>query len=536
MWTSAQRFTCRAASSWLLLLVVVFVCSCAPKLASEPPQPAEDDTERTGAAARWSYEIRVDEALEQLHLGLCIEGPRPTRLRSMGDAMSFVASARVRGGPVLARDGQNLVVETLGEHGCLDLEIDLEAAVRAGGRDTTRRGDSIMLAPDRWLWYPAVVPANINARARFELPKGVAATVPWPHIPAGEADGADGWRRLDHTTFGWNAWIALGRYRPIEFTVAQCEFEVAVLDGQRAASDAGIEAWLRTAALSSAELHGRFPRERVSVVVVPTAGWGDAPVMFGMARRGGGGSVMLILNSDATDAELPGEWVATHELLHLGMPLVADPWMSEGFVTYYTEILRARQGLLGDGESSPPEDNANTADSREDRAHDEQIRLALAALARGFRRGGGGLRTLAHASDNMRSSGGYRRVYWGGAAIAFDLDVSIRAASGGRRSLDDLCVMLQKLALEHRRWPAEELLEMMDAEVARWRAAGELRGEISPSKIVARHLQAKSTPPDVEQLHRLAVEIDSSDIRLLANPIDNVRLREGLFASKNQQP
>ncbi|PRQ00585.1 hypothetical protein [Enhygromyxa salina] len=522
MWTSPLISTICLATSRLLVLAGLIACACAPTPTSVTPSVEDRDTEASGPAARWSYEIRVDEALEQMHVGLCIEGPRPTRLRSSDDAMAFVASARVRGGPTLARDGKHLVVETLGEHGCLDLEIDLDAAVRASGRDSSRLGDSIMVAPDRWLWYPAVVPADIDARARLVLPEGVAATVPWPVI---KEDGErDDWRRLDHTAFGWNAWIAFGHYRPIEFTVAQCEFEVAVLDGPRAATDAGIEAWLRAAALSSVELHGRFPRERVSVVVIPTSGWGDAPVLFGMARRGGGGSAMLILNNDATDDELPGEWVATHELLHLGMPLVADPWMSEGFVTYYTEILRARQGLLGHDDEQD-----------RDRGHDEQIRRALAALAKGFRRGGG-VRTLAHASDNMRNSGSYGRVYWGGAAIAFDLDVSLREASGGRRSLDDLCVMLQRLALAHRRWQAEELIEMMDAEVARWRAAGELDREIYPSQIISRHLQARSTPAHVEQLDRLAVEIHPSEIRLLANPIDNARLRSGLFASKNPPP
>jgi hypothetical protein len=532
--------SCRAVTSWLLMLVAVLGFGCASAPASVTPTVEPDDTERSGPSARWSYEIRVDETLEHMQLGLCIEGPRPTRLRSSNNAMAFVDSARVRGGPALARDGQTFVVQTLGEHGCLDLEIDLDAAVRASGRDSTRQGDSIMVAPDRWLWYPGVVPADVDARARFVLPEGVAATVPWPELDElDELDEQAGWRRLDHTSFGWNAWIAFGHYRPIAFTVAQCQFEVAVLDGERAASDAGIEAWLRAAALSSAQLHGRFPRERVSVVVIPTSGWGDAPVMFGMARRGGGGSAMLVLNSEATDDELVGEWVATHELLHLGMPLVADPWMSEGFVTYYTEVLRARQGLL-----RAPEPARATDDDRDprDHAHDQQIRLALAALARGFRRGGGGIRTLANASDNMRSSGGYGRVYWGGAAIAFDLDVSIRAASDGQHSLDDLCVLLQQYALDHRRFEAETLIVMMDAEVARWRAAGELPGEmagqteISPSKIIARHLQSKSMPADVEQFDRLAVEIHSSEIRLLANPIGSARLRSAMFATKKHSP
>src|SRR5690606_34251754 len=152
--------------------------------------------------------------------------------------------------------------------------------------------------------------------------------VPWPRLDASRDD--HDWRVLDRTSFGWSAWIALGRHQPLEFVAAESEFEVAVLDGERRVSDAGIEAWLPLPAEAVAQLYGRFPRERVAIVVVPTSSWGATPVLFGMARRGGGGSVMLLLNDEVDDDALPGEWVAVHELLHLGMPLIAEPWMSEG--------------------------------------------------------------------------------------------------------------------------------------------------------------------------------------------------------------
>jgi hypothetical protein len=460
---------------------------------------------------RWSYEIRIDEALERMNLGLCIEGPQPRRLiTATDDGLDFVRSATVRDGPKLAREERGFVIETLGEHGCVDLEIDLVAAA-ASSRDTDRSGDTLMLGPERWLWYPSDVPADIDARARFELPDGVAVTAPWPHEQ-------DGWRRLDRTSFGWTAWLAIGRYEPLEFSVEQCEFEVAVLDGERVASDAGIEAWLRVAAEVSAELHGRFPRERVAVVVVPRSGWGRAPVLFGMARRGGGGSVMLLLDRDAEDHELVGEWVATHELLHLGLPWINDPWMGEGFVTYYTTLLSARHGVLVNG--APPE---------------KQIQAALEELAAGFRRGHGDddRDTLAHASESLRSEHSYGRVYWGGAAVALDLDLRIRAATNNQRSLDDLVRTLAPLAPEHRMWTATEVLERMDAELQRWLESGELNTEISLSlaKIVARHLDATSIPAHVRQLEGLAIEVNSGRVRLLADPSNEAQTRQQLFES-----
>jgi hypothetical protein len=475
------------------------------------PSRASLSADASTPPPRWSYEIRIDEALERMNLGLCIEGPPPGRLITADDGLEFVRSATVREGPALVRSEDGFVIETLGEHGCVDLEIDLAAATAADGRDAVRSGDTLLLGPGRWLWYPDDVREDVDARARFELPEGVAVTAPWPLEP-------DGWRRLDRTSFGWGAWIAIGRYEPIEFRVGQCEFEVAVLDGERAATDAGIEAWLRVAAEVSAELHGRFPRERVAVVVIPRSGWGNAPVLFGMARRGGGASAMLLLDRDAEDHELIGEWVASHELLHLGMPWIRDPWMGEGFVTYYSTILSARRGVFVN--DAPPE---------------RQVEAALEDLAVGFRRGHGGAdrETLAHASETMHSSHSYRRVYWGGAAVAFDLDLRIRRASGNRRSLDDLVRTLAPHAPAYRTWTASEVIEHMEAELQRWKAAGELDADVSLSlaKIVARHLDASSIPARIARLEGLALEVDSGRVRLLAAPSDEVRTRTRLFES-----
>jgi len=471
---------------------------------SEAEANADADADASGAQARWSYTITVDEALADMDLSLCIEGPRPLRLRTADDAIGFVSDARVRGGPKLERDGQQLVVETLGEHGCLDLELDLEAASAAGGRDSLRRGDTLLLAPDRWLWYPALVPDQLDARARFELPAGVHATVPWP------VDD-EGWRRLEHTSFGWNAWTVFSRRAPIEFALGPTQFEVAVLDGEREASDAGIETWLRTAASASAELYGEFPRERVAVAVIPTAAWGDSPVLFGVARRGGGGSVMLLLAEHARDEALPGEWVAIHELLHLGMPLITGPWMSEGFVTYYTDVLRARLGLLTTGDG------------------DAQTIRALDKLHRGFEHAHSRLRTLQYASDNMRRLASYRHTYWGGAAIALDLDIQLRHATANRHGLDDMMLALRPLAPEHRRFEASELIARMDQQVAAWAEAGELEDEISIAAIVERHLQARRPPASLEALEGLAVAVDDGHVTLSAIPKPEVEIRQSIF-------
>lgn len=491
----------------LATLAPLLCCALACAAPSQGEKPGARESIRaseTASSAQWDYEIALDESLAHMRLSLCIRGPRPLRLLAGEEALTFVERAQVRDGPELAREGQSLVVETLGEHGCLDIDIDVDAAARSGGRDSMRSGDTLMLAPDRWLWYPGAVPEQVEARARFDLPEGVAATVPWTTRP-------DGWRALEHSAFGWNAWLAFGRYEPLRFELGTSEFEIAVLEGPRAATDEGIIEWLRGSAATSVELYGAFPRERVSFVVIPMPAWGDDPVLFGMARRGGGGSVMLLLDAQAEDADLPGEWVSAHELLHLGMPYVDAPWMSEGFVTYYTEVLRARQGVLTRGD-----------------AH-AQAQRALVKLQSGFRRGNSGSRTLAYASDNMRREHSYSRVYWGGAAVAFDLDVSIRHASANRHSLDDLLLDMQALAPVHRRFPASELIAQMDARLAAWYATGELQDPLLASELIERHLASTSIPQNIELLGRLAVEGSGSKLRLAADPPAEAEVREAMF-------
>lgn len=501
-----------------LALTATVGCSSPPRVGTapvevrQPPSPSE-------AEHHWRYTIAVDEAVETMTLGLCIEGPPPRRLSANDGAIRHVREARVRGGPKLERDGQTFLVRDLGDSGCLDLRIDLDAAIASGGRDSVRRGDTAMVPPGKWLWHPSEVPDALDAQARFELPEGMHATVPW-----GELDG--GWRRLEHSAFRWGAWVLFGHYTPMTFDAAGTTFEVAIADREFTASRAGVEAWIRVAGETSAELHGTFPRERVSVVVLPSSGWSSAPVLFGMARRGGGASAMLMLNQDAEDDELIGEWVAAHEFLHFTMPLVADPWMAEGFVTYYTQVLRARRGVLAYGDEPAPGEAFT----------DFQAREAIAKLATGFRRTRGTTTKLGYASDNMRRLGGYGRVYWGGAALAFDLDRQLRQASGGRRSLDDLMIAMVELIALDRRWQAEDLFAHFDRQVAGWYAAGELSVEISPTAIMRSHLDAKSAPRDITDLDGLAARLVDGEPELQDRPEAAVSLRNGLFGKRSDRP
>lgn len=493
-----------------LALLATLACTATPTRESpaQPPRAAPPSP----SVGHWRYVARVDAELERMDLALCSDEPLPSKLVAGEGSIAFVRRATLREGGLLEREGEALRIPDGTGAGCVDLELDLAGLAAASSRFGSALDDGAMLSPREWLWHPERVPEQLDATLELELPAGVHVTAPWPRV-----DGDATRRRLERSAFRWDAWIAFARHEPLVFDAAQSEFEVAVIGGDPAASAAGIQRWISVAAESSAHLYGRFSRERVAVVVLVGRRWGGDPVLFGMARRGGGASAMLILGDDARDAELPGEWVATHEFLHFALPLCADPWLGEGFVTYYQNVLRARQGVLA-GEPGGGD------------AIDVQSRRALELFADGFDRGASSRQTLAEASATMNQRGAYMRVYWGGTAVALDLDVQLRRASEGKRSLDDLMRSMLGWVAEDRRFRAGEVLERFDREVAQWHAAGELRWEIVPSEIAREHLESKAIPRRILELVELAVEVDGTSVRLLDRPSDAVAMRRSIFA------
>jgi predicted metalloprotease with PDZ domain len=128
---------------------------------------------------------------------------------------------------------------------------------------------------------------------------------------------------------------------------------------------------------------------------------------------------MILVSREAHDDDFFGEWVSVHELSHLLIPPVDrdQAWLSEGLASYMQQILRAREGLISESD-------------------------AWAGLVDGFDRA----RRRAHenlgdAAQNMEREHGFVDVYWGGAAILFNLDVALRQHGS---SLDSLLAKVRE--------------------------------------------------------------------------------------------
>ena len=217
---------------------------------------------------------------------------------------------------------------------------------------------------------------------------------------------------------------------------------IAIADGPRRATDEGVRRWVIASAAQVSSIWGEFPAVPVQVRVEPVReGGGGDPVVFGHVRGRNRPLVRLLLRGDADDASLDRDWVAVHELIHLAMPPIRteDAWLSEGWATWVTEILRARAGLQTEQE-------------------------AWTEILRGFERGRRPTgRTLAEDSRRLGETHAYMRVYWGGAAIALLVDHGLRRGPGGR-SLDDALRAMRDMERDDDgdEVPAAEWMERLD--------------------------------------------------------------------------
>ncbi|HEX7669742.1 MAG TPA: hypothetical protein VF395_09175, partial [Polyangiaceae bacterium] len=129
----------------------------------------------------------------------------------------------------------------------------------------------------------------------------------------------------------------------------------------------------------------------------------------GKTFGGGGASVFIRLGTRVTEASLPEDWVAPHELVHVASPSLAGghSWFSEGLASYVEPIARAQAGLL-----SP----------------EHVWRDLMDGLPQGLPEPG---------DQGLEKDHSWGRVYWGGALYFLLADLGIREQTGNARSLAD---------------------------------------------------------------------------------------------------
>jgi hypothetical protein len=381
------------------------------------------------------YAFTLDAGLTTLDVRACFRGRAPADFMSgLPGGAKYLKQAwleTTRGPTPLPLQEGRLQLAAVPADACIGYRIDLASASHPGSFHAQRRGDAIVTNIALWLWRPTLWNEVGDVRARFVLPEPARVLVPWPL--------RDGVYTLDHSAFAFYGYAVLGQFDIESIPVQGATLRAAVLDGFTPSTRADIVAWLTTAARASALAAGRFPIADSVIAVVPTPG-SDRPVRFGMATRGGGASLLLVVSADAGLHALERDWVAVHEFCHLLHPFVArdDAWLSEGLATYYQEVLRVRAGLLPEAE-------------------------AWRRIYEGSLRGREADGSLAHHSATMFADHSFSMVYWAGASFALMADVELRRRTGGATTLDHVMAELSRCCARRTGpVPAREVVAELD--------------------------------------------------------------------------
>lgn len=432
-----------------------------------------------GSAGEHVYSVAIDAALARM----TVEARFASRVGRISarsrDARKYLDTARdCAANRPLYPQGRRLVMAT-GPLYCLRYSVDLAAAAR-GGRLGSRSGpDTIAVSPSLWLWRPRL-DADDRLRVRFELPDGIEVAVPWRPVA-----GTDGEFTFGRSPRSGNATAVFGRFASARRSLGDTDIRITVLPAGRDIDIEALADWVRDAAGNVALAYGRFPNPAIKVFLVPVGGnsrGGGSAVPFGRVVRDGGESVELLIDATRPLDEFYGEWAPTHEFAHLLLPYLdhGQRWISEGFATYYQNLLLARAGRYSE-------------------------ETGWRKLVEGFGRGRESVPSLspnAAAADGERST--RMKIYWSGAALALIADVELRRRSAGRESLDTVLDRLQRCCLPSARtWSGPELFAQLDRFVA----------EPLFVPLYERYADSAGFPSVTPLLTELGVITDAGDLR-----------------------
>jgi hypothetical protein len=207
---------------------------------------------------------------------------------------------------------------------------------------------------------------------------------------------------------------------------------VAFAPGPLELSHETILDWVTRSVRAVAQYFGRLPDPHARLLIVPIEGAG---VRGGTTFGYRGAATRILIGRESTTHNLERDWVLVHELVHHGMPNLADEhhWMEEGLATYVEPIARAQAGELS-------------------------AQTVWGDLVEGLPKG------LPRADDRgLDRTPTWGRTYWGGALFYLLADIDIRRRTDNKRGLQDA---LRELVAAGGNisdsWPVDRVIEVAD--------------------------------------------------------------------------
>lgn len=453
----------------LLLLVALLIVAGSSARPAPPPVRSWEFVVAMGDPSRGLLDITMTLRGFTGPVGLCLFMP---------NTESYVSAVkRLSPGPAITFEDDCWRLKAAQPQGTsLSYRFDLRALAEQQGQvDWAARYSGTYVWNDQAvLLHPSPYPRPDDPRQRppidveFRLPAGIQVVTPWTRID--EKNAASRFR-FDSDQHDGGSYITMGREIDYLGTISagQTVSRVHIVTLPHHTPRTELITWLTQALQAVAKFYGDYISRQISIVLIPVSGSSE-PGIYGTVVRRGVPSVIIYFGGDCKAPQIKDDWVAVHELFHIGNPVTEDRigWFGEGFTTYYADILRARVGAMT-GEQ------------------------AFGDMYDGFRRfcQPENRVSLEEESLNMQRTHRYRRVYWGGACLAFVADAVIRTRSGGKRSLDDVMLRLRKQSL---REPvdADDVITVLDEETG--------------NKLVSSMLREKKSIPFADWFKQLGIE------------------------------
>ena len=260
-------------------------------------------------------------------------------------------------------------------------------------------------------------------------------------------------------------------------------------------------AWTEQLAQSLTLVYGHWPRERWLIEVEAASGSADDPIPWAQVDRGNVDTVKFYVVENTSTRDLLAQWTGYHEIAHLLLPYRGwgDTWFSEGLATYYQNLLQARAGLISE---------------------QEMWQRLYAGLVRGREDTRFDGMPLIEVNRQMRSSGGYMRVYWSGAWYFLAADIRLRANSAGSFSLDNALLALNECCARDA-LSVSQMIQAMDA------------GHKQPvfAELYQRMRQSERLPEFEPLLRQLGITISDNKVVLQATGTAAQRRRQFLHST-----
>ncbi len=378
------------------------------------------------------YEIALADAeARTLDVTMACEGEGPFALstyRFITDG--HVKDLRGAGGSAIEKSEEAWTLRGAGgvARAAYRFDVDELAASTNSPSLGQRIGGSVVAGVRSFLLVPDGGKRPMPLTLRFRAPAGAAVATGLARI--GEIE------RIDTADFPYISFMAMGRLEILRVPVAARggagTLTIAILDEKLPLARETLAQWMGASAARLGSYFGGFPARDALIVLqpMPTLRY----LRRGMVAGGGGATMLLRIGAATEPADLFGQWMLMHELVHFAAPFIdGHAWLMEGMAVYTETRLRVAAGWF-------PRDQA------------------WRGFLRNFRQG-----IPAMEQAGLARSRGIGPVYWGGTLMMLLADAEIIEKSGGAKSLADCFqAVLAEGGDTAQRWSLERFVEVCD--------------------------------------------------------------------------